>query len=80
MLTSECGFGHVPLDITHAKLSRLVEASHHFRKKHAGWTGPELQSRYGGRKTSIGAPAGVARKACQLSRVSGSVSSGSGMS
>jgi 5-methyltetrahydropteroyltriglutamate--homocysteine methyltransferase len=34
VLTSECGFGHVPLDITHAKLGRLVEASHHFRKKH----------------------------------------------
>ena len=36
VLTSECGFGHVPLDITHAKLGRLVEASHHFRKQHAG--------------------------------------------
>lgn len=34
VLTSECGFGHVPLDITRAKLGRLVEASHHFRKKH----------------------------------------------
>jgi len=31
ILTSECGFGHVPLDITHAKLKRLVEASHTFR-------------------------------------------------
>lgn len=25
-LTSECGFGHVPLDVTHAKLKVLVEA------------------------------------------------------
>mgnify|MGYP006267762917 FL=1 len=33
ILTSECGFGHVPLDITHAKLSRLVEASRSFREK-----------------------------------------------
>jgi methionine synthase II (cobalamin-independent) len=36
VLSSECGFGHVPLDITQAKLGRLFEASHHFRKKHAG--------------------------------------------
>jgi 5-methyltetrahydropteroyltriglutamate--homocysteine methyltransferase len=28
ILTSECGFGHVPLDITHRKLAVLVEASH----------------------------------------------------
>ncbi|MEY4387213.1 MAG: hypothetical protein RLY20_2496, partial [Verrucomicrobiota bacterium] len=28
VLTSECGFGHVPLDITHKKLRVLVEASH----------------------------------------------------
>jgi 5-methyltetrahydropteroyltriglutamate--homocysteine methyltransferase len=28
ILTSECGFGHVPLDITHKKLRALVEASH----------------------------------------------------
>lgn len=35
ILTSECGFGHVPLDITHAKLSRLVEASRNFRETHA---------------------------------------------
>lgn len=28
ILTSECGFGHVPLDITHRKLAALVEASH----------------------------------------------------
>ena len=26
ILSSECGFGHVPLEITRAKLSRLVEA------------------------------------------------------
>ena len=31
ILTSECGFGHVPLDITRAKLSRLVEACEVFR-------------------------------------------------
>jgi len=28
ILTSECGFGHVPLDITRQKLAALVEASH----------------------------------------------------
>ena len=28
ILSSECGFGHVPLDITHKKLKVLVEASH----------------------------------------------------
>jgi len=28
VLTSECGFGHVPLDITHKKLAALVKASH----------------------------------------------------
>ena len=28
VLTSECGFGHVPLDITHKKLAVLVKASH----------------------------------------------------
>ncbi|MGA2793385.1 MAG: hypothetical protein ABSE69_07590, partial [Roseiarcus sp.] len=27
ILTSECGFGHVPLDITRKKLAVLVEAS-----------------------------------------------------
>jgi len=27
LLSSECGFGHVPIEITRAKLSRLVEAS-----------------------------------------------------
>lgn len=36
ILTSECGFGHVPLDITHAKLGRLVEASRAFRDNRAG--------------------------------------------
>jgi 5-methyltetrahydropteroyltriglutamate--homocysteine methyltransferase len=28
ILTSECGFGHVPLEITRKKLAVLVEASH----------------------------------------------------
>jgi 5-methyltetrahydropteroyltriglutamate--homocysteine methyltransferase len=28
VLTSECGFGHVPLEITHKKLAVLVKASH----------------------------------------------------
>jgi 5-methyltetrahydropteroyltriglutamate--homocysteine methyltransferase len=28
VLTSECGFGHVPLDITRKKLAALVKASH----------------------------------------------------
>ncbi len=32
VLTSECGFGHVPLDVTHAKLKRLVEASRKFQE------------------------------------------------
>ena len=27
ILSSECGFGHVPLEVTRAKLSRLVEAA-----------------------------------------------------
>ncbi|MDA3616143.1 hypothetical protein [Polluticaenibacter yanchengensis] len=27
ILTSECGFGHVPIEVTHAKLKRLVEAT-----------------------------------------------------
>ena len=27
LLSSECGFGHVPIEITRGKLSRLVEAS-----------------------------------------------------
>ncbi|MFL5802170.1 MAG: cobalamin-independent methionine synthase II family protein [Roseiflexaceae bacterium] len=31
MLTSECGFGHVPLDITRAKLRALTEACDSFR-------------------------------------------------
>lgn len=33
ILTSECGFGHVPLAITRAKLSRLVEACQAFRTR-----------------------------------------------
>lgn len=33
ILTSECGFGHVPLEITHAKLGRLVEACAAFRER-----------------------------------------------
>jgi 5-methyltetrahydropteroyltriglutamate--homocysteine methyltransferase len=28
VLTSECGFGHVPIEITHKKLAVLVKASH----------------------------------------------------
>ena len=32
MLTSECGFGHVPLNITEAKLSALTTAAEEFRK------------------------------------------------
>lgn len=35
MLTSECGFGHVPLDITRAKLRALTEASAIFEKERA---------------------------------------------
>ena len=27
LLSSECGFGHVPIDITRAKLGKLVEVS-----------------------------------------------------
>ena len=27
LISSECGFGHVPLDITRAKLGVLVEAA-----------------------------------------------------
>ena len=27
LLSSECGFGHVPIEITRAKLARLVEAA-----------------------------------------------------
>ena len=27
LLSSECGFGHVPIEITRAKLGRLVEAA-----------------------------------------------------
>ena len=33
LLTSECGFGHVPLDITRIKLGRLAEACRVFRSE-----------------------------------------------
>lgn len=33
ILTSECGFGHVPLNVTRAKLGRLVEACAVFRSQ-----------------------------------------------
>ncbi len=33
LLTSECGFGHVPLEITRSKLRRLAEACREFRRK-----------------------------------------------
>lgn len=37
MLTSECGFGHVPLDITRAKLRALTAACESFRVElHSG--------------------------------------------
>ncbi len=32
LLTSECGFQHVPLDVTREKLRRLVETAQHLRK------------------------------------------------
>ena len=32
LLTSECGFGHVPLDITRAKIKVLVETCQDLRK------------------------------------------------
>ena len=34
LLTSECGFGHVPIEITRAKLKKLVEAAKILRKKY----------------------------------------------
>ncbi len=34
LLTSECGFGHVPIEITRAKLKKLVEAATILRKKY----------------------------------------------
>lgn len=34
LLTSECGFGHVPLEITKAKIKKLVEAAKILRKKY----------------------------------------------
>ena len=32
LLTSECGLGHVPIDIAKAKISQLVEAAAKLRK------------------------------------------------
>lgn len=32
LLTSECGFGHVPLEITHAKLRVLTESCANLRE------------------------------------------------
>ena len=32
LLTSECGLGHVPIDIAKAKISQLVEAAEKLRK------------------------------------------------
>ena len=34
LLTSECGFGHVPIEITRLKLKKLVEFAGILRKKH----------------------------------------------
>jgi 5-methyltetrahydropteroyltriglutamate--homocysteine methyltransferase len=34
LLTSECGFGHVPIEITRNKLKKLVEAAEILRKKY----------------------------------------------
>ena len=34
LLTSECGFGHVPIEITRAKLKKLVEVAKILRKKY----------------------------------------------
>ena len=34
LLTSECGFGHVPIEITRSKLKKLVEAAEILRKKY----------------------------------------------
>ena len=33
LLTSECGFGHVPIEITRAKLKKLVESAKYLRTK-----------------------------------------------
>jgi 5-methyltetrahydropteroyltriglutamate--homocysteine methyltransferase len=43
LLTSECGFQHVPLDITRAKLRALVSGADYLRKRSAG----ELQETAG---------------------------------
>ena len=34
LLTSECGFGHVPIEITRLKLKKLVEVASILRKKY----------------------------------------------
>ena len=34
LLTSECGFGHVPIEITRAKLKKLVESAEYLRTKY----------------------------------------------
>ena len=34
LLTSECGFGHVPIEITRAKLKKLVESAKYLRTKY----------------------------------------------
>ena len=34
LLTSECGFGHVPIEITRAKLKKLVESAEYLRAKY----------------------------------------------
>ena len=34
LLTSECGFGHVPIEITRQKLKKLVEIASILRKKY----------------------------------------------
>ena len=34
LLTSECGFGHVPIEITRNKLKKLVDAASILRKKY----------------------------------------------
>ena len=34
LLTSECGFGHVPIEITRLKLKKLVEIASILRKKY----------------------------------------------
>ena len=33
LLTSECGFGHVPIEIARNKLKKLVESAHFLRKQ-----------------------------------------------